>query len=445
MVCLLLLLSVEVIAFLISFTLNKQDIMAPSVMVSSVFIFSTVLALYNAQKWNIEFGLDSFAILSIGIMTFVITDIWVANSKKHKITNYSVILEPINVQKRKIIALIALDVFITFMVYKEVLRIAATNTWFTNAYNAYRVISSHTDKLTAEQYMKSWVNQSIKIVIVSGFLCAALFINNVIVCKQKVKKNILLIIPPIILCIMTLFTGMRSNIMRLFVFSLIYSYIMIQIQCHWIIKVSWRFIRVIAVSVVLILLLFGSSQSFLGRSGSTDIISVISNYAGAPILHFNQFIHNPPPANSVFGQETFAGVWNLLYKLGIVSKAYSAHLEYRYISSSDYGNVYTIFRRFIQDFGVFGMIIMTGLLGVVFSYVYNRLIKYRGLSYKKNIYIIEYCYLYFIIAMASIDNFIHDYINIGTLILVVLLHVMCWWLMKSKVIIKSQNGHTVIR
>lgn len=121
-------------------------------------------------------------------------------------------------------------------------------------------------------------------------------------------------------------------------------------------------------SLAVILIAFSILQSVLGRneSGSVNGFTVISNYAGAPIVHFNQYIQKPPPTNEVFAQETFAGVWNVLYKLGITDKMYLVHEEFRRLTTTDSGNVYTLFRRFIQDFGIWGMCVMTILLSYFF-------------------------------------------------------------------------------
>ena len=111
---------------------------------------------------------------------------------------------------------------------------------------------------------------------------------------------------------------------------------------------------------------------------------------------------------------------------------YLVHEEFRRLTSTDSGNVYTLFRRFIQDFGILGMCVMTILLSYFFSYVYNRKIRTQKLNYRTMLIIIKYGYAYYIIAMASIDNFVHDYVNLGTVMMIVILHLMCRFAISSK-------------
>lgn len=439
MAYLILLLFFEIVFFCFIFVTNKKDIMAPSVIMSLVFIFSTTLALSNSARWDFYFEFETFGIIALGITLFGITDVLISNTRKRGYTKVqSTVPEPIIIEKWKLIAICLVDLVIVLLVLNEVRRIAATNTWFTNIFYAYRVITSHSEDLSPDQYMNGIVNQAMKIVIVSGFAMAAFWINNVLICKEKFSKNILYAIPPILLCVMTIFTGVRTNILRLAVFSLIVGYVLLQNKKEWKVKTSWKFIRVLAIAFVVVVVVFGVLQSVLGRTaGSTAILTVISNYAGAPFLHFNQYIQDPPAANLVFGQETFAGVWNVLYKLGLTAASYSAHEEYRYISDTDFGNVYTIFRRFVQDFGFIGMCFMMVLTSAIFSFFYNWKIKYRQLNYRQWKRILVYGYMFYIIAMSSIDNLIHDYINIGTGILFITLQLMFWFLFKLKVKFKS--------
>lgn len=428
----------EIIIFMVSFYLNRQDIMAPSVIMNLVFIFSTSLVLINSSKWNIMFEFKTICILLSGIITFTAIDGCMASVVKGKIQQDSISIKPVYFEKWKMIFICLFDFIIVMLVLKEVKRIAATNTYFKNIFYAYRMITSHSDSNSPIESMNGIINQSMKFVIISGFLSSAFFVNNVLICKEKLYKNIIYVIPVLALCTMTFFTGVRTNILRLCTFSLVVWYILAQYKTGWKTKTSWKFVKVLIISLIVILVFFGVSQKLLGRvGGSTDIVSVISNYAGAPIVHFNQYIQDPPPKNDIWGQETFTGVWKVLYKLGVIDNYYSVHEEFRPIVDKDFGNVYTFFRRFIQDFGWIGMIIMTALTSLLFTIIYNRKIKNKELTYKQWAIIIEYGYMFYIVAMTSIDNLVHDYINVGTLLLLLLLHFMMWFLFKCKIRIGS--------
>lgn len=436
---LLILLGVEILLFCVCFVFTQQDIMAPSIMMLLVFIFSTLITLLNVEKWKIKYSVEAMLILVLGLFLFCAIDILTKacfkSRQKSLISGENRIIE---IDNWKTGFIIFCDIIIVFLVYREVRRIAGTNAYFTNIFYAYRVITSHSSERGLDQYMNGVVAQAMKIVIVSGFIYAFTFVNNVLVNKKKIRKNILYLVPPALLIVMTLITGVRTNVLRLAVFVLIVWYVLLQMKQGWRIKTSWKFVRKLALSVVIILILFTGLQTFLGRTGETDFLSVISNYAGASIQHFNQYIQDPPEPNKVFGQETFTGVWNVLNKLGIVKKSFLAHEEYRYLDNVNFGNVYTFFRRYLQDFGAFGMAIMTIITSFIFSYMYNCKICGKKLTYRRMLTIIEYGYMYYIVAMSSVDNIVHDYLNVGIIIQILLLHAMMWFLFKCKIKYKER-------
>ena len=418
-----LLLFLEILLFLLSFIFNEHDIMSPSCMIMLVFIFSTVVATLNGENWNIDYGLKTVGIIISGLSVFVITDICIADYYKNYKRN-QIIDNTINatvIDTAKMIFTIILDMLILYFVYKEVIRIAGTGSGFTNMFYAYRQIVNSTSR-TAEQFMNGFVVQCMKYVIGSGFICGVIFVKNVFVCKERLSKNIIYIVPGMIMSIMTFVTGNRTNILRLFVALLISTYILMQYKTNWSIRISWKYIKILACSLVVVFCFFSFSQVILGRSGATTVMDIISNYAGASIQLFNLYLENPARSNLVWGEETFQGIWSLLYKSGISVINVSAFSEFRNLNSMNIGNVYTFFRKFYHDFGFFGMIIMTMLIAVFFSRTYNYHIKCHTFNYKQIYKITLYGYLYYIIVIASVDNILPNYLSIGTLV-----QIMVFW------------------
>ena len=84
MTWLLILFGVEVICLGISFTINRKDIMAPSVLLTIVFMLSTFIAIINADKWRVNYPWEACLILSIGIFLFCITDGIIRNFAQSK-------------------------------------------------------------------------------------------------------------------------------------------------------------------------------------------------------------------------------------------------------------------------------------------------------------------------------------------------------------------------
>lgn len=416
MVYLWILVFIEIFLFQLSFAGNRKDIMAPSTMMIAVFIFSTLLAMLNVEKWNINFKSKTCFLITFGLVMFVLGDLCIARLYRKKQTIFVNCVGTISIKKWKMTFIILIDILILLLVYKEVIRIANTGTSFSNLYYAYRQIS-HLTKKDPEQYMNGIVIQMTKIVISSAFICGFVFVYNLVLCKQKIVSNFKYIFPGIIMSVMTLATGNRTNILRLFICLLLCSYILLQYRANWSMKVSRKFVKILAVSLFILFALFSMSQVLLGRSGSAQMKEIIFNYAGAPIQLLNLYVDNPPEANILWGQETFQAIWALFDRYGIINSNVSAFQEFRSLEAGNIGNVYTFFRVYYQDFGIIGMGFASFLTAIIFSWIYNYNLKSAYLNYKVVMQMIVYGYLYYLIAISSVSNCIGNYLSIGTVML----------------------------
>ena len=79
-----------IVSFLAIYYLFKKDIFAPAVIVSIMFCFSCLAALYNYSKWDLgEYNPKTVVIIMAGYITFIVQSIviWLIGNKKSKKTN----------------------------------------------------------------------------------------------------------------------------------------------------------------------------------------------------------------------------------------------------------------------------------------------------------------------------------------------------------------------
>ena len=91
------------------------------------------------------------------------------------------------------------------------------------------------------------------------------------------------------------------------------------------------------------------------------------------------------------------------------------------------GNIYTFFRRPYHDFGLFGMCLMVFLVILLFSVWYSSF-KQKTLGSKTNYSILCYGYLFYWIVLASIENYAIGLISLGTVMTLVLIKVIYFFL-----------------
>ena len=85
-------------------------------------------------------------------------------------------------------------------------------------------------------------------------------------------------------------------------------------------------------------------------------------------------------SSNVFGQETFRSFVKFFSNLigsGLYGD-YKLFLPFNYYNGISLGNVYTTFYPFLRDFGYFGVIICSMLMGVISEYLYYLAKKFNS-------------------------------------------------------------------
>jgi oligosaccharide repeat unit polymerase len=118
-----------------------------------------------------------------------------------------------------------------------------------------------------------------------------------------------------------------------------------------------RVVKYAILSLGMFLVVFTILGNFKGWRGC-DIIPLISIYAGGSILELDQYFLSTNEINDIFDQESLIGIDSILYRIGFYDIGSFRILEFIGISPKISTNVYTGLRRYIQDFGYGGMIIV---------------------------------------------------------------------------------------
>lgn len=437
--------------------------MSPSVVMLSVFSFSTFIAVLNVHNWQVTYIFESYLITITGLMTFFITECYFIVARKIDnqlgvdLSDYDpTVTTPriIHVQLWKILCVVALGCVCLAWQRNEVMRIAVLGGYAggDDMATIYRHIASYSTDLNPDEQMNSILNQLIKILDASAIVLAYIFINNVIVWKDKFFRNFPLIIPLFFHIAKELQGSSRGNIMKTIGMLTVCGYILCQKKAGWDKKLSHKFMRFCVIAMLLFLPLFYFASNIVGRQNTKTLFDYISFYAGGSIQHFNQYIQSPPPPNTAWGEEDFVSIYAFLWKHGLSNFHRIIHLEFRDLNFFVRGNIYTFFRRPIQDFGLFGMYIVVILTSAFFSFFYYNVIKRRKVDYLTDQLLIIYSYFFYLIYMSSIENYLFSYLNIGTIVMLVLFWFamwgftrMTWNIDRFRIIRYKKNNHATNR
>lgn len=168
-----------------------------------------------------------------------------------------------------------------------------------------------------------------------------------------------------------------------------------------------------AVKVILLFFVFAYTFVFLasrvGRGTITTAPMVyFAVYVCGGLDLFNGSVIDKPFSTSLFGQATFSGLYaTLIDKFHLFS---GNNLSYHYFG--DYGNnTVMIYGRWYEDFGAVGVMVMTAIVAVFFSWLYEKAKKRSAPSLAH----VMYVKLLLVLVLASYDDHFTFLLSVNTM------------------------------
>ena len=440
-----------IILFLWSFAyiLSQKDIMAPSVMMCNMFIISSTFALINIENWDyVNYRWETVFIITTGIFVYICVDIFLGiilqnGFNIHKV-NYKIADlhdNTIQVQNWKLVAVLLVAIITIIWYFLEIRRIVGSSGLNTaNLFASYRVYTTYLANFSDSEIKMTgfFLNQLVRLTYMSGYVAVFVLVKNIF-SKQKAlqkqdKTNKFLLICIFLLSFIPGFMNAeRNQFLQLLIATFVYYYITWHQENGWYRSLSWKFIRMGMIGVVVGIPLFYLLLNLLGRSTELTAFESGSVYLGSSIPLFNQYIVDPVDPPRVFGEETLLGVHQLLENLGVETYVKNRHLEFRSLNDHTVSNIYTFFRRPFHDFGLVGMYIFVAVVAVFFAWFYFGKIKNRSATRKRNYWAVAYGYFYYWIFYSSIDQRSISFIATTPIVNIIALLVIYWFFTYNKI------------
>ena len=411
------LLIVEIFLYFIAYKMSNNDFISPTNFSIFIFIFATIFAIAGSNMWKINFSVNSFTYISLGLLMMVVAQAFSLLINKNiknddctkKIGQH---IGRIDIKEYKTFIVNVVVLVLTLLYMYDILKSGASI-----GSNGLAAISAV--KYSDSVQTNSILRQGIKVIMAASFIeCYVISRNMVFGWK---KKDAVHFIPVICAMICSLFTSVRTEALRIIFafFSLYYLNLKDKnkkssIDIH--IKLFKKFLPII---IVLALVFSGVKNlvksSDLPINSAFSTIEYISYYIGSPILVFG--IKEVKGFNffkrKLFGEITLNAFWQDLAGMGFISKDYMQILSTNvYISKSDSvtANVDTIFGGLMIDFGLLGMMVFILGLYFILSNIYLRKVKGKPILNNELSYIF-YGFLFYLPAMSYYANLFGQYIS----------------------------------
>lgn len=160
-----------------------------------------------------------------------------------------------------------------------------------------------------------------------------------------------------------------------------------------------------------------------------DFSGYIAMYTSSPIKLFEMYVTNPQSSSHIWGEESFSALLSNFNSLGLKLGTIERHLEFRGLNGNvDLGNVYGAFRRYLNDFGVIGLCVLTGIESFIFHELFVLIRTKNRISFA----LVIFCFIYASIIMIPIDDVLFSEISIGFVRNIIILYIMYYILIKQK-------------
>lgn len=421
---------------IIAYGLFDRDILSPAVIICTVYLFSTLSAMYNIKTWAIDLQLSTYAIISCGVLIFGFVSYVVSKKYKiyyfqenNKLISHKASGRIINIQPFKVYLVIIFSIIFFLIYVKSIFTLSESfgaSSELVSIMNTYRTNVSYGDAS-----LPFLVNQMEKMMECIAYLFLYVFINNIII-GGKAKNNYIYIIPTLLYVVASLFAASRTDMLHFFIATLTIYYVVWLRKYNWSRKINTKYIRNCFLSIIIFLVLFSFIRSLVGRLNEMDPLSYITSYAGGSIQLLDLYLKNPLSTTSGWGAETFAALHNNLAKFGI-GQNIILHQEFRESNGILLGNIYTGLRKYYQDFGFSGVIIFQSLLAIIFSIGYYRLKLIKN-NEKFDLAILIYIYFVPVIFMNSIQEmFFSSYFCFNSIVIICMIWIFYHIFVKCKI------------
>lgn len=429
-----LLLGIFVGIYIVVYAKINRDIFSPSLLFLLAYIVSVGCAVLNVKRWNIDMWFVTFAVLLIGALEFIIIGLLV--DKKYEriwkktrgasIANHGMI----SIAWWKMGLTIVFCIVYLILLGVNVMEIASRRGSYHSFSEALTLFKDATS-MTLTYSLPWWLEQMERIVMICAYIYLYVFLRNVVwMGKGEVKEAIFKKAAYIIPVILYIFNGILMSDRLMILQILIAGIIMCFLE--WTYKTGEKFISLKTIFMLVIaacigLVIFYISAEFVGRINSKGLFEYITYYCGGSIECLNQYFKDPPMASELFGKETFYNLNRKLFDLGLlnIDEFYPIHLEFRFYHDVMLGNVYTAYRRWIQDFGFAGAFLLQGIMAFIMSAFYNR-VKY-GKFKNSGFWIVLYGYLVYTVVLHPIDGYFYLQCVSQTFVTTLLLMWLGYW------------------
>ena len=406
--------------FVISVAVFNLKILSPSIVFTASFSIMIYLAYATKAAMGFTVNEKTFMIFSVGGLLFVLTEMIVMIMHKrfsHQTLNGAgsdIERKPLYIRKSTLHILLFIILFSLLLSLISIY--LSTSGSVGNRMETYKNMMINDVGNVRFRFV---LNQLYKINLATAYVCTYVAIYNLSVCGVKFRTQLSYLTITVIFIFYTVFSqGARQPAIEIIVFAFL-TYFAWKLKHRDQSKLLKQVGRIIIIAPLAAVVFTKTAELVGRRSAERHVLTYISTYFCGGLYAFNLHV-DEPARNTIWGQSSFADIYQMLSKLGIVPDSYVAS----YHSFNLYGNTVTMFGRWYEDFGSAGVYIMTIIVALFFSILFYKYVfpsnKSQGLHLSK----IVYCKLVIALVWAGYDDRIRALLSMSNVLIILLIVLM---------------------
>lgn len=371
----------EILLLLCIVKFTSMDFTSPGFITVAMFLIASFCVIWNEKYWDVEFVWHTYYVVTASLILIVLVEFLIKNrlGKCRRIwIDQQVFIESASYNiafGTKVIFLFLTTLFMLIYVI-TVVWIGGTNT---SVLKAIGVVHNN-----SEINVGVLPTACARLSRLICFPCLFIFIYNLVKCKEKLQKNVWLLLPIFESFVTVFFSGVRSTFLYYFFAAFFYTVMLQRFKLNWKKVDLKKHIKLIIIFGIIFVTVFVESRSIVkNREYTSSGIDYVTFYLGSPLHLLNKIIDDttlalPTYYNSLPGAHTFKWFYQELSKFGLVTTEIEA-TRFMHVGGGYYGggNVYTIFLYPLHDFGFIGMLVYIVLFYAFFDYLYYKYFRFN--------------------------------------------------------------------
>ncbi len=395
--------------FVVILTINNFNILSVSIQSWGLFWAVSLVFLINASGWGIELRPKTILLIIGSLLFMFLGERFCKKTTLYGGHNVNSLIndEMLAVKKTSIMVMFLIGIIVIILDYKHVLDVARGV-----GYAGGSFVLNYARKA----YLYDNVENNIFVAMIQYFVIAFGYVNIAILIRdvtknglRKLKKRYIFGIAPLLL-LYVLSTG-RTGFLQVFMYS-ISMFLLCLYRRNGVIRINnKKAIGILYKGILVIGILFVLLGMLTGKTQKSSVMQIIGEYFGSGIAALNTWIEGKylyASRSSLIGEETFRSLYQLIARFVNIPMS-SSLKEFISFNNGDTTNVYTAFRDYYSDFGMFGTWMIEFMMGFFLTYLLGKALK------EKNVGIHSMLYAYFsygILRQITAAHFISSYFNI---------------------------------